>query len=763
MPQSGKHPLPKEAGPSSTNGDRDEDSSDFASDYPNLRRWGRSLREQHSQLWSWVLRARAVSAWVGVIFLAGLYIFSDTVRAVAHVYFGCAWLLLLWFVTARTKTVSWALLSGFTGFCVFFAPAIAWITTKLAEQAVAQSSQTVFGGIPTLAAGSRTAIAGFGEESLKLLPLAALVFLLPRAARRWSITDWLLLSFAAGLAFQLFEDSARQLRWATRIPSNWDVLLPDNPTASYPNYGLGWSSASSDFSLSGQDAFFPGHHINSAFIGAGIGFAMVLWRSRRPGWFLAPGLPLISWWLASCLHFGANATLAATQWTTHPRKSTPDIIIWTWAFLDHGRWLASVVVSLFFLAIWVDALRLSRADRPTGKGTSEPDSAQPAGLIWLGRSLRAGRRLFAELPLWGYTRAAGESRLAAMSAGAAAASQFRRQRVAALSTLAGPRPRTSMAMRGFGLALLASLLLGALVLAPALAVKVGPWLDGSPLASWLASILDGLGEWWGGLSTGEQAVVLLAIGAAVGLMTCGLGPALYATGLASYGLGHARGLADFSRNPGKATRDYFSHSSPQRVLLDGVEFLATSIPAGAGLFFGRGIKVASSRYAADPDAFRAARKLAPSDAGTVRFDNFGNPRPNTWPEIIRDWRAGRKFNLAQNHRFEANEVTLLNRKRLDSYNHGTEIVSRKMSQLADLDPATAKYYLQEITRKYSPGEVIADTVKARSQYPQLARQKLEGRMFLELPIQNRPVPPEILTYASDRRIFIRDITGHIYR
>ncbi|MGL5830147.1 MAG: hypothetical protein ACRC0L_11340, partial [Angustibacter sp.] len=111
---------------------------------------------------------------------------------------------------------------------------------------------------------------------------------------------------------------------------------------------------------------------------------------------------------------------------------------------------------------------------------------------------------------------------------------------------------------------------------------------------------------------------------------------------------------------------------------------------------------------------------------------------------MRDWKAGRNFNLAQNHRFEANEITLLNGKRLDSYNSGTEIVSRKMSQLADLEPDTAKYYLQEITRKYSPGEIIADTAKARREFPHLARQELEGNMYLELPVQNRPVPPEIV-------------------
>jgi hypothetical protein len=43
-----------------------------------------------------------------------------------------------------------------------------------------------------------------------------------------------------------------------------------------------------------------------------------------------------------------------------------------------------------------------------------------------------------------------------------------------------------------------------------------------------------------------------------------------------------------------------------------------------------------------------------------------------------------------------------------------------MSQLADLTPETAKTYLREIPQKYSPGEIIADTTKARTEFPHLA-------------------------------------------
>jgi hypothetical protein len=148
----------------------------------------------------------------------------------------------------------------------------------------------------------------------------------------------------------------------------------------------------------------------------------------------------------------------------------------------------------------------------------------------------------------------------------------------------------------------------------------------------------------------------------------------------------------------------------------------------------------------------------------VRFDAVtGLKRPNTWREVVADWRAGVAFNRAQWWRFDANEITLGNRKRLDSYVPGEEIVSRKQSQLADLEPATAREYLNEIIKKYPVGEVIKDTAKARRDYPHLVGEEISGKTYLEVPVQNRPVPEIILQHANAKEIIIRDVTRHVYR
>ena len=86
-----------------------------------------------------------------------------------------------------------------------------------------------------------------------------------------------------------------------------------------------------------------------------------------------------------------------------------------------------------------------------------------------------------------------------------------------------------------------------------------------------------------------------------------------------------------------------------------------------------------------------------------------------------------------------------------------------MDPHAGADPSTASAYLREHVAKYSPGEVIADTARARTEFPHLIGEALKGKRILEVPVQNQPVPRELLDRATDLKIVIRDITGHIYQ
>ena len=106
--------------------------------------------------------------------------------------------------------------------------------------------------------------------------------------------------------------------------------------------------------------------------------------------------------------------------------------------------------------------------------------------------------------------------------------------------------------------------------------------------------------------------------------------------------------------------------------------------------------------------------------------------------------------------------------RLDSYNPRTgEIVSRKRTQLRRIPEEIAIRYLKELEAKYSPGSVIADVPSNRvganaGIFEANGGDILQGQMILEVPVQEEPVPENVLLKAQEEGITIRDIKGHIY-
>ena len=106
--------------------------------------------------------------------------------------------------------------------------------------------------------------------------------------------------------------------------------------------------------------------------------------------------------------------------------------------------------------------------------------------------------------------------------------------------------------------------------------------------------------------------------------------------------------------------------------------------------------------------------------------------------------------------------------RLDSYDPQIgEIVSRKKTQLYEVSEETAIRYLKELEEKYAPGSIIADvpsnkTGVNRGIFKENKGNILDGQMILEVPVQKADIPPNVLKYANDHRIKIRDIKGKYY-
>lgn len=134
-------------------------------------------------------------------------------------------------------------------------------------------------------------------------------------------------------------------------------------------------------------------------------------------------------------------------------------------------------------------------------------------------------------------------------------------------------------------------------------------------------------------------------------------------------------------------------------------------------------------------------------------------------EFMRRVIAGNRFNHFLNPRYAYNEVPLVTGNtrpfRLDSYTPGEAIVSRKLTQFNDILPSTARAYIDEFVRKYPAGTRIADVPSTRELG--INGRPLEGDMILEVPPQTGgSIPREIIEYAEDHDIFIRDINGRFY-
>jgi hypothetical protein len=78
------------------------------------------------------------------------------------------------------------------------------------------------------------------------------------------------------------------------------------------------------------------------------------------------------------------------------------------------------------------------------------------------------------------------------------------------------------------------------------------------------------------------------------------------------------------------------------------------------------------------------------------------------------------------------EINLENGKRLDSYDPSKgEIVSRKATNLEEIQLSTFEGYLKEMQYKYKPGTKIRS-----NKYPEIDGQLLTGKQILEIPDSN---------------------------
>lgn len=98
---------------------------------------------------------------------------------------------------------------------------------------------------------------------------------------------------------------------------------------------------------------------------------------------------------------------------------------------------------------------------------------------------------------------------------------------------------------------------------------------------------------------------------------------------------------------------------------------------------------------------------------------------------------GNEFNKKGEKIYDFNEIHLENGKRLDSYIPPTMdkkgmIISRKATDLENIELSTFESYLKEMKSKYSSGTTIRS-----NKYFQLDGKKLQGNLYLEIPESNK--------------------------
>lgn len=114
-----------------------------------------------------------------------------------------------------------------------------------------------------------------------------------------------------------------------------------------------------------------------------------------------------------------------------------------------------------------------------------------------------------------------------------------------------------------------------------------------------------------------------------------------------------------------------------------------------------------------------------------------------WKEESDYWKynsntaRGIRFNAIAQSQYDYNEVNLISNSdpnaftRVDSYVEGKQIISRKATDLENIEFSTFKDYLSELAKKYKPGTKIRS-----NKYPELDGKELKGQMCLQIPKSN---------------------------
>ena len=654
-----------------------------------------------------LMRIRMVLTWASLLVVGVAVVVSPVARAVLGAWMGCLWIVVVCFWLARSRTVSWGLVSGVLSLSMLWAGATGWFSFQVAAVA----------GVGVGQPASQVVIAGVVEELGKLAPVCLLAVVAPGRVRRLLVQDWLVLGVACGAGFMAVEETARRLVYiAGDVPAVQlqRAMCPQDPEGvieclHVPTFGV-WPLS---------DAFpgpvaFAGHAIVTGLVAVSIGLGRHLWwraGHHHPaiGVVLRCGgvvLPVGVLWVAVVDHMASNAVSTAGGWlpgvapvvkawgSTNGEPPWPVVgVTSTLAGSGHGRGWMLLVVLVVAMVLDERVMRLGRQapaiEDPDGGGVRRSQSPGAGRGLPVGAVGRWGGDVV------GLVTAAGTGvrRLGAALAGAVAARRpgvfFRelvRHRVArdlaAREVLDAGGGRWVASVLGVGLVVAGAWV--ALSVVPPLVAELDQRLSGLLPMGWFAGILELLGALWESMGPVEKAALALIGTAAVvlsgGTLGLGLGVGL---GIATV-MDAARPTAGFVRDPWGATGRYLATHSDLEMAADAALAAAAFVPGGkaAGVAARGAAKAGRAAKRAKPFArAKAPRGLNPR-AG-IHYPGLRTPRPAHSDGGPGLWGEGKNYGSPRSQAYEE-QVTgvpiehsyYVNGKEFDGYN-GFALVDAK--------------------------------------------------------------------------------------
>ena len=631
------------------------------------REWWERLRDRtsRSRIFLALRRVRAVASWFALLVVLVAVVVSPTVRTALGAWVGCLWLVVCWFALARAKTVSWALTSGVFATGMPLALLIGMVSLWVCSAAGVTPSDT----------SASLVVASVVEEILKLTPLAVLALVAPGRVRRFLVSDWIVLGVAAGAAFEAVEEVTRRIMLLTGHGSSFldRLLCPEGGVRQLKCNGATTYSLIPLSGASGDVFVYAGHAFITGLVAGAIGLGIALWRRGRVhhgGYraalqFLAPVVPLWTWWVAVVDHMGRNASdYVLWLWTGGEAPSWPIEVTASLTNYGHGR--GGILLLMMALAWVIDSRTL------WGGGYVSALESDNYGNRWgpwrwrvwagvprnaFGRFLADGACLVSVVGIewrWAWmtlmeAAAFREPRLLLTTP-----AKLRIAREEAARAELDPAPEQWWRVRLAGLCAVAA---GVLVIAmvPGLTRSMADGLgEGQPY--WLAGILDALGAAWESLSWEQKLGLMLLAGAIILLSGGTLGLAFeVGMGVATV-FGAARGAAALMRDPRGTVARYLSTHTPAEIALDLAAAALTTVGGGAASAMGgqmargayaatREAKYASYLWRTDRTAWRhyvrnARRRLVHDETGAVRLQEW-SPRNGFHHPGLRSPRPGR--------------------------------------------------------------------------------------------------------------------------